>query len=437
MTHQKCIGSQYISPEGIAQSRGRAIEIVMVISMIFLMGVIALLGGICSASIETGVLIASIGAVLSVISFSIARLAIEKSKEKKLLIPEKFSNILQVHYPEVFSEVIKNNKVTIKEVREILSYVDSIKNHGNISEIHNSSLRKKFRDPLLLLDRVRSYNNAQPYVHIDNVILQNCPLYWLSKFISLGRQDSLTSHGIVPTPKTMLLYWTSTLGLPIRCNRDYFVRETIFNTTIYEVVKKLTYEQFNILENFVHRNAWNDCKVNNIINSLLGDGDQVDLNNQTLNDLQSKVTSMKNYKNILLLTILHGFSWNQLQMIKALDVDKWDFWCWLDRSADYRGGVQIFGRYFLNHFMNEDSPHYNPGVSLTTYEELLLITRQSREQKTDNLRGVRDVCVHLQKKIDTSMPVESNYAYTSLLESSSFPRYVVDLNTGARSYLLK
>ncbi|AFS22668.1 putative inner membrane domain protein [Chlamydia psittaci VS225] len=125
----------------------------------------------------------------------------------------------------------------------------------------------------------------------------------------------------------------------------------------------------------------------------IAEKDKVEL----LSELRVSFTE-ESIKELIFRICSHGFSWEQLQLIRSTSLASWQFLCWVDRSAAH-GGMRILARSFLGDFINENSHKYESNIALATYSECKNVSRYTSLINQKTSQAWKTICYYFNHRM--------------------------------------
>ncbi|WP_276816056.1 DUF1389 domain-containing protein [Chlamydia gallinacea] len=307
-----------------------------------------------------------LASVLGLIAFvSLMKCAVDVCRKHIMppcSIPSGCLQVICDNYPLVIGDLCKQERLTIQELRQVLSILGGSGDLGleNIS----IDLRKKLDS--FGWERVVQSCEGSTLPSLDDELTRSCCLYFLKRFIDLGPKDIPISEGMAPE-----VYWMSNPGL-------VDVPLSAVGVTSWLLASVVTEEEYKSLREDARSNNW-------------GDEQQ-----QKCRDLVARARIFfRSQSEILSETLVprvcwcryffsHGMSWEQIQLIKGLSCDQALFFGGDDESKGCFDSVRTVNDWicFLPQifpYLDESSPKYDPGVALITWQEFQ--TAMAKENK--------------------------------------------------------
>ncbi|BAE81251.1 hypothetical protein [Chlamydia felis Fe/C-56] len=336
-------------------------------------------------------------------------------------IPEGLKKVFKENYPPDFCSFIEKNQLTVQEIRLLLNALEEAGADRDIS-FHKYSVAL----PPKLKTALKRYGISEfvdgleqgDLVSLDSVLIKNCPLYWLRKFIKAAPEFPV--RGIIdPSYEEVASYW---LGRSGGCRNA----GTVFSDNVYFISQKIQKEDFEKLSLCIQSNDWLNeelvAEKHRIAEACL------ELKKQTLEDNAGidVANFFKEIENSLLELCTHGVSWGQLNLISSMNSDEWNFLCALDGNKQ---GVQRFAVPCLEEVSDERHHLYEPMISLVTWRDIRGLGLDVEALLNQQIRDPQDRLVKYftrQSRYHRAIDLVPKEALERL------PRYTLDFSTGNR-----
>lgn len=400
-------------------------------------GLISLLILPLSINLTISLLLGGLG--WCILSFVTAQLIIKYSQPKNTHIPLGFRQVIKSKFPKVFFDLVTTQDLNIITFRELVTSVCNFREFENSSIRNNlDKLSSQLREAIIAfgVDNLDREINNQDIFNLDNLLIENCPLYWMQRFIELGSSEVLEGNEIRQDWQYSGDYWFSELGLIHQSSDNSLKPQTIFNLHLYGIVQEVSESEYSCLMNHARNGHWNHQAIEAIVDRLLivCQGDYSRYINEKdqdkiSNELRIEFTE-EGVRNLLLCMCLHGLSWEQLQLIRSTPISSWQFLFWIDRSTP-EGGMRSLARGFLGDFIDESHPNYEPGIALSTYSEYKNITQYRKCINQNENNAFRHICCYFNHRMRFHEKIVNIDALLNNVINAR--RYTVDLETGSRA----
>ncbi|AAP05378.1 DUF1389 domain-containing protein [Chlamydia caviae] len=263
-------------------------------------------------------------------------------------LPEGFLSIIKKEFPVSIYELVVQERLTLQELRVVISGLSS-----GVFTFPSKKCREKLER--FGLERLQSACEGIQLPDLEKILLKNCPLYLLSKFIQLGPKEFPESVNLPPE-----VYWLSRLGL----SSSYVVFFNFHNWVLSQVVTK---EEYEILLKHAKDSTWDQIKdlTENLRLRVREGVDNyfVEQDGLTKGMLRSLIGG-----SWLLYLCKHGVCWEQLQLLKELDCSSVGL---MDEFEMSRRRACLMKSYFsISPYANEsDVEAFDPHLILFTFRE--------------------------------------------------------------------
>ncbi|ACZ33330.1 conserved hypothetical protein [Chlamydia pneumoniae LPCoLN] len=326
------------------------------IASLFCIGALAALG--CLAPPVSYI----VGSVLAFIAFVILSLVILALifGEKKLpptprIIPDRFTHVIDQAYGLSISAFVREQQVTLAEFRQFsTALLCNISPEEKIKQLP-SELRSKVES--FGISRLAGDLEKNNWPIFEDLLSQTCPLYWLQKFISAGDPQVCRDLGV---PRECYgYYWLGPLGYST-------AKATIFCKETHHILQQLTKEDVLLLKNKALQEKWDTDEVKAIVERIY----TTYTARGTLKTEAGGLTKETISKELLLLS-LHGYSFDQLQLITQLPRDTWDWLCSVDNSTAYNLQLcALVGALSSQNLLDESSIDFDVNLGLYVIQDL-------------------------------------------------------------------
>ncbi|CAG9046643.1 hypothetical protein NVRI1_01008 [Chlamydia abortus] len=342
-----------------------------------------------------------------ILSFVTAQIIIKYSQPKYKHIPFGFRYVIKSEFPKVFFDLVTKQDLKLANFRELLIYIHDCRESQETSlrnHLHKLSpqLKKILED--FGVDNLDSEVNGQHLPSLDNLLIENCPLYWMKRFIELGNKNVLRENLEKYNRGYSGIYWFCELDAIRQSVTPRTEHGTIFLLQSYGLAQELRHEEYVFLMDQVKNHTWDHRQVTAVVDRLLinaqgdysrymGEKDKVEL----LSELRVTFTE-ESIKELIFRICSHGISWEQLQLIRSTSLASWQFLCWLDQSAPH-GGIRILARSFLGDFISENSLRYESNIALATYSECKNVSRYKSLMNQKTSQAWKTICYYFNHRM--------------------------------------
>ncbi|WP_226989993.1 DUF1389 domain-containing protein [Chlamydia pneumoniae] len=334
--------------------------------------------------------------VILIITLVVALLA----KSKVLPIPNELQKIIYNRYPKEVFYFVKTHSLTVNELK---IFINCWKSGTDLPP----NLHKKAE--AFGIDILKSIDLTL-FPEFEEILLQNCPLYWLSHFID--KTESVA--GEIGLNKTQKVY--GLLG-PLAFHKGY---TTIFHSYTRPLLTLISESQYKFLYSKASKNQWDSPSVKKTCEEIF-------------KELPHNMIFRKDVQGIsqfLFLFFSHGITWEQAQMIQLINPDNWKMLCQFDKAGGHCSMATFGG--FLNTETNMFDPvssNYEPTVNFMTWKELKVLLEKVKESPMHPASAlVQKICVnttHHQNLLKRWQFVRN----TSSQWTSSLPQYAFHAQT--------
>ncbi|SFW00602.1 putative inner membrane protein [Chlamydia abortus] len=316
---------------------------------------------------------------------------------------------------------MKKKQLTIQEIRLLLDALEQVrldretsphKYLGKFTPKLQIALNKygisEFVDSLEDID----------LVSLDLVLIQHCPLYWLRKFIQSAPavpERAFTGASY----EEIAAYWLGTSGC---CHNT----GTIFSENVYllaQTVSKEDYEKFSV---YVRNHDWNNEELATEKERVAEDC--LELKREHDEDAAVDVVDfLSGIKNTLLEICIHGICWEQLNLIRCMHSNDWDYFCALDGNKQR---IRKFAVPCLGEVSDEKHHLYEPRISLITWQDIRALSLDKETLLSQEVRNPEDRLVNYftrQARYHRSIDLLGQEVLERL------PTYTLDFATGAKT----
>lgn len=382
------------------------IIILIVLSLLFIISGLIFLS-ILPSCVNIIISLLCAGVSWCILSFVTAQIIIKYSQPKYSHIPFGFRCVIKSEFPKAFFDLVTTQDLKFANFRELLIYIHDFRESNDISIRNNlcklsPQLKKALED--FGVDNFNTEINGQYLPSLNNLLIENCPLYWMKRFIELGNKNVLRENLEKYNRGYSGTYWFCELDSIRRPVSPRTEHGTIFLLQSYGLVQELSQEEYVFLMDQVKNHTLDNQQVTAVVDRLLihaqgdysryiAEKDKVEL----LSELRVSFTE-ESIKELIFRICSHGFSWEQLQLIRSTSLASWQFLCWVDRSAAH-GGMRILARSFLGDFINENSHKYESNIALATYSECKNVSRYTSLINQKTSQAWKTICYYFNHRM--------------------------------------
>ncbi|AAP05273.1 DUF1389 domain-containing protein [Chlamydia caviae] len=336
-------------------------------------------------------------------------------------MPEGFKEVLKENYPDAFCKFIQKKQLTIQEIRLLLHRLEEVgEDRGIAFHKYLGDFPKKLKAALCnygvsnFIDDLEEVDLAS----LNSVLTSNCPIYWLRKFIKIA-PESPTRDFVNASHLEIASYW---LGKSGGCRNA----GTIFSKNTHLIAQRISREDFEACGLYARNADWGNEQVEEIKHKISDACLQI--GRQGDEDSGIDVTQFfTGIQHSLLELCTHGISWDQLSLIKSLDVENWDFLCALDGSKQ---GVRRFAVPCLGEVSDEQNHLYEPLISLLTWRDFDNLGLKKESIFTGEVRNPES---RLLKYFNRQSRYHKSIDFLNQEQVlDSLPRYSLNLSTGEK-----
>ncbi|SYX09104.1 Protein of unknown function (DUF1389) [Chlamydia poikilotherma] len=299
-----------------------------------------------------------IGLVISLV-LAVVLLALSMRRVRREFptsLPEGFLSIIKKEFPEVIYQLIIQERLTLQELRAVLSGLSS----GTFTFPSPESQKKLER---FGLERLQKSCKGIELPDLEKILLKNCPLYLINKLIQLGPKELPQSVNVAPW-----MYWLNRLALSDHDRLIYFT------TNVWILSKVATQEEYEMLLKHAKYSTWDHAQ--DLLEDLLPRLEE--------GIIEHVIDGMGLTKDLmigllggdwLLFLCKHGVTWKQLQLIKDLDCASVCLLEDCERSGRGSGLARLYMS--TSRYIDEsNSKAFDPHLTLFTFEELMEVYRE-------------------------------------------------------------
>lgn len=324
-------------------------------------------------------------------------------------IPTSFHGAIARHYPEMIRQLCVQENLTIQECRLLIEGL----NQGNSIESCPNHLKIKLQN--FSFPNLQSTCVRAGLLPLDDVLLKECPFYFINRLIAMGDRKFPESHGLSPE-----VYWTSRAGFT-SCY------DTIFTPFVWILSQTVSKEEYLMLLHHAENETRSKTKdlIVELQSLMISYIDDVYQPSFSLRKSHLKWEAERSSPFLYLCK--HGFHWEQLQLFTKLDSRYVDFLCEIESQS--RGGHLCRNILATSRYIQEGETSFDPHVTLFTWEEWIE-DYQDSSRRDQRWRAHESTVTLLNRRRDEQEPLEAISMDYELLVGQ--PYYDYDLNTGAR-----
>ncbi|AFS22667.1 putative inner membrane protein [Chlamydia psittaci VS225] len=182
-----------------------------------------------------------------ILSFVTAQIIIKYSQPKYSHIPFGFRCVIKSEFPKAFFDLVTTQDLKFANFRELLIYIHDFR-ESNDTSIRNNlcklspQLKKALED--FGVDNFNTEINGQYLPSLNNLLIENCPLYWMKRFIELGNKNVLRENLEKYNRGYSGTYWFCELDSIRRPVSPRTEHGTIFLLQSYGLVQELSQEEY-------------------------------------------------------------------------------------------------------------------------------------------------------------------------------------------------
>ncbi|WP_375793178.1 DUF1389 domain-containing protein [Chlamydia sp. 12-01] len=264
-------------------------------------------------------------------------------------LPSGFLSVVKNNYPVIISELCFREDLTLQELRILIE--------GLIQRIDIQSYPENLREKLQRFSFPIAELNSRDIERkpLDEILLKECPFYFINKLISLGAKEFPEAEGLSP-----VVYWTYRTAISDRI-------DTVFTPYVWMLSQVVTQEEYQMLLENAQNNTWDQVKnlLSHLYNRL-----NIYLDNMyepsfsfTPNNIRWELQS----SSWLLYLCKHELSWEQLQLFTKIDCHYVNFLCEIEQQG--RGGHLARNMLAIFPYIQEEQENFDPSIALFTWKE--------------------------------------------------------------------
>ncbi|MEF9520118.1 DUF1389 domain-containing protein [Chlamydia crocodili] len=325
-------------------------------------------------------------------------------RELKHPLPSGFRSLIKETYPQIIYDLVFTKALTFREFRAVVSGLSS----GNF---HFPSEDCKNRVESFGFERLQKACEGVMLPNLEKILLKNCPLYLINKFIHLGPIEFPEAEHMEPT-----VYWVNRVGLSD-------INQTAFHPFVWLLARLTSEEEYNILCQHARDNTWRD--VRSLVEALYTRF-RMYLENENVKGFERRESWLLEDLNgsrapWLLALCKHGITWEQLQLFKDIECCQLSFLHTFDTSRV--GGILMELLLVVSQYINEENiKDFDPHITLLTLKEWMHFYRHDSHRLYGFHKGVLEF-FNKHSKHNLQKPK---------LSSFHLHYYLMDPNTGVR-----
>ncbi|WP_375793426.1 DUF1389 domain-containing protein [Chlamydia sp. 12-01] len=336
-------------------------------------------------------------------------------------IPQGIKEIFKEEYLPTFHDFIEKNKLTIQEIRVLLDALRNSRRSGDVSfHKYTEVFPKKLKTALNKygISRFLEGMEQSDLIDLDSVLIKNCPLYWLKKFIQAAPEFP-TKELVGQSYDEIASYWLGRSG----CCKN---AETIFSENTHLIAKEISREDFELVSLHIQNNNWKNEELDSVKHKISEACLEIKKQHLEGNAVIDVAGFLKGIENSLLELCVHGVSWEQLCLINSMDFEDWNLLCALDENKQ---GVRRFAVPCLGDISDEKHHLYEPMISLMTWQDIRKLDLYKKSFFGQYIRNP-------QHKLIRYFARQVRYHTPDVLHRESlqwFPTYILDFTTGVKT----
>ncbi|CAG9045833.1 hypothetical protein NVRI1_00163 [Chlamydia abortus] len=319
-------------------------------------------------------------------------------------IPQGFASIIQHEFPSVIHDFVVRERVSLQELRAVISGLSS----GDFVFPSHKCQEKVER---FGLERLQAACEGRHLPDLEKLLLKNCPLYFLGKFIDLGSREFPSAEGMEPE-----VYWVCRTGLS-SC------LDTAFHHYTWLFARVVSESEYQSLFNHAHHGTWNEAQpiVESIRSRLLGilPHEFVDSFHVDRGWVSCCLTTYP--LDWLLFLCKHGVSWEQLQLLQEVECQHMVF---LSLFNEENGGMNLSRLMLATYpYIHQEGPEFDSSLALLTWDEWIHDYEKNKESPTR----------HCYNQTLSFFNKRSNKGLVERRSLSHIPIYSLNRTTGERT----
>ncbi|WP_348662750.1 DUF1389 domain-containing protein [Chlamydia vaughanii] len=289
---------------------------------------------------------------LATIAFAIRRYREPDAARKPL--PQSLLDVIKKDCSPVLYQFCSSQKVTFQELQDVAKALSENNFEGLTPRCKRKV--KKFGINKLQMGLSEVDLKELPKI-LENMILGRCAFYFMKKFVELGSPDCIEPN-MAPE-----LYWFAPLALAGPSPSIFYVGHLLF-------AKVVTREEFDQLKANIQNKQWaqGDSLFEDIERRMLEELDRKDVSREPIRGMAEIRNDIQGTSRKVLHLLLHGINWEQLQLLKLLNISD------ISQVSRYEVDKLYFGALFLSAapFLDENSKAFNRNILFTTFQDCLM-----------------------------------------------------------------
>ncbi|BAE81141.1 hypothetical protein [Chlamydia felis Fe/C-56] len=252
-------------------------------------------------------------------------------------------------YPDTVLQICLKQNLTIQEVRLLIDGLIQ----GYVLENYLPDFQEKIRDDY---EGVKVDCQSFSMTPLDNVLLCECPFYFIKQFIDLGPKEFPEAKNLPPE-----IYWMSRMGLSENSS-------TVFHPSIWLLSRIVSEVEYQTLLNHARNNTWDQAQ------DLVADLKRR-MKAFLKEDLGHVVSQAKVNLNLsigscdwLFRLCTHGVCWEQLRLFEFVHFGFISFISNLEQQSG-ESGFLAQSTASVYPYLFESQENFDPGVALLSWRE--------------------------------------------------------------------
>ncbi len=316
---------------------------VMLVACVILAAISSALFTLLFCGIVYPAIIAS--AVVSLVLLGVLLTVILRTQvrhDDRRVLPEKFLLLIEKYYPRVIVSICIEKNLEIQELRAVISGIAS-----GVFTYPSRECQRKVET--FGIKRLQEGCQGKKIPDLEDLLLQNCPAYFVHKFITLGDTHIPKEKGMSPE-----VYWTSPLGFDEDQRSVFDVGTWLFANTASE-------KEYLTLFKSAQNNTWEE-NIETV--DLLHDRMLAALaliESKHLFQTSEKVEANIRKGDWLLRLCRHKVNWKQIQLFQNVKVE----------CPSFIEKRKLFPQKIASSYLclSEGQRKYDPQLALMTLED--------------------------------------------------------------------
>ncbi|MEF9497448.1 DUF1389 domain-containing protein [Chlamydia sp. 04-14] len=276
-------------------------------------------------------------------------LMVRHIRETRPVLPSGFLSVIKKEFPTVIYELVVQERLTLQELRAVLLGL-------SLGAFTFPSIACQEKVERFSLERLQKACEGIQLPDLEKILLKNCPLYFVNKFIQLGPKEFPEAENMDPE-----IYWVCRTGLDSIYN-------TAFDPDTWVLAHVITQEEYEMLLMHAKNNTWDQVKKTFIakeLNPRLKKFIEVaDVEGFTI-DREMLLSSLP-LASILRLC-KHGVCWKQLELFKEVECKYINFFTLFELASRNLNAMKLM--LVIAPHINENKKEFDPFITLVTWEE--------------------------------------------------------------------